>query len=320
VPDWRDEVCQALDFWIAAEGGAGRGPRMSCIGRARQSSEPGWYDIDARGDGINIDQAESFCLSGQGGQAAGPSYAVIDAVQDGPLIRVRVAEFVELADAYLWQNKQPATYLVTKLRDGIADLTDPGLAHYLAAGRLAPPTASVPLVAGFTQMQQEAYASCLGTGVRLVWGPPGTGKTMVLSEAISALLSSGRRVLLVSATNIAVDNALLGVISHRRHRPGQLLRFGPPHHPDVLRHPEVCLPNLIGEGLADVERRRSGIEARLLEITRASAELAQIQEALGAFDDAAYAQAAELIQIRAAIPGLAAAAAGTAAELEGRRR
>jgi len=320
VPDWRDEVCQALDFWIAAEGGPGRGPRMSCIGRARQSSEPGWYDIDARGDGINMDQAESFCLSGQGGPAAGPSYTVIDSVQDGPLIRVRVAEFVKLADAYLWQNKQPATYLVTRLRDGIAGLADPGLAHYLAVGRLASPTAGVPLVAGFTQMQQEAYASCLGTGVRLVWGPPGTGKTRVLSEAISALLSSGRRVLLVSATNIAVDNALLGVISHQRHRPGQLLRCGPPHHPGVLKHPEVCLPNLVGEELANVEHRRSRIEARLLEVTRASTELALIQERLGAFDEAAYARADELIKIRAAIPGLAATAARAVAELESCRQ
>ena len=60
---------------------------------------------------------------------------------------------------------------------------------------------------------------------------------MVLAEAISALLATGRRVLLVSATNIAVDNALLKVIAQRRHKPGQLLRVGTPHHPDVLKHP-----------------------------------------------------------------------------------
>lgn len=45
--------------------------------------------------------------------------------------------------------------------------------------------------------------------MRLVWGPPGTGKTSVLSAAITALPAADKRVLLVSATNIAVDNALL---------------------------------------------------------------------------------------------------------------
>ncbi len=113
-----------------------------------------------------------------------------------------------------------------------------------------------------------------GGRVRLVWGPPGTGKTRVLSEAISELLATGLRVLLVSATNIAVDNALLGVIGHRRHQPGQLLRVGLPHHPDVLNHPDVCLPNLVREQLAEVEQQRQAVENRLLVMRQTDDELA----------------------------------------------
>ena len=93
---------------------------------------------------------------------------------------------------------------------------DRGARRCRSGSRSSPRTAGahaevVHRVAGFTPAQQEAYEACLGSGVRLVWGPPGTGKTRVLAEAIDALAAAGRRVLLASATNIAVDNALLGV-------------------------------------------------------------------------------------------------------------
>ncbi len=310
MPDWRHEVCTALEFWKAAEGGSSQAERLTCIGSARPGSEPGWYHIDLRGTSLDTDQVESLRLSGERGPRAGPSYAVKEAVQDGPVVRVRVAEFVSVTDAYLWQNKQPAAFLVEKLREGIAGLADAGLAHDLAARRLARRPPNIRPIAGFSEKQREAYESCLApAGVRLVWGPPGTGKTMVLAEAISALRATGRRVLLVSATNIAVDNALLKVIAQRRHKPGQLLRVGLPHHPDVLKHHDVCLPDLVRDRLAGGQRQQQAIEEGLLEMRRADEEFSQLQEATAGVDPAEYDQAARLIAERAAIPGLAKAAA-----------
>jgi len=135
---------------------------------------------------------ESLRLAGKDGPASGTSYPAMEAVQDGSLLRVRV-------EANLWQNKQPATYLLVKVREGIAGLADAGLAHDLATGRLAPAPGVVRRVPGFAPAQQEAYESCLGRGVRLVWGPPGTDKTRVLAEAIGTLAAAGKRVLLVPA-------------------------------------------------------------------------------------------------------------------------
>lgn len=311
MPDWREEVCTALKFWIAVEQrGRSRTERQACIGRARPANEPGSYVVDLRGTSFDTDQVDSLRLSGEHGPNAGPSYPVKEAVQDGPVVRVRVAEFVSLVDAYLWQNKQPAGYLLEKLHEGIAGLADAGLAHDLAAGRLARAPQPVRPIAGFSVKQREACESCLASGgVRLVWGPPGTGKTMVLAEAIGTLLATGRRVLLVSATNIAVDNALLKVIAQRRHKPGQLLRVGLPHHPDVLKQHDVCLPDLVRDRLGEVEQQQRAIEDRLVNMRRADDELSQLQETIAGFDPATYDRAARLIAERAAIPGLAEAAA-----------
>ncbi len=262
---------------------------------------------------------ESFRLAGPEGLGSGTSYQVMESVLDGPLLRVRVAEFVDLADAYLWQHKQPAAHLVIKLREGIAGLGDAGLAHDLALGRLAPAPRVSGTVAGFTPRQNEAYASCFAPGVRLVWGPPGTGKTRVLSEAISTLLADGRRVLLVSSTNIAVDNALLGVVRQRRHRPGDLLRVGPPHHPDVLKHPDVCLPHLVRSRLAQVEEKRRLLEQAILTIRDREGELAALHQAVEGFDRAGYRSAVDLIAAEDTIAELAQALT-TAQEVVGTRQ
>ncbi|MBM0274515.1 AAA domain-containing protein [Micromonospora tarensis] len=321
MPDWRDEVCTALDFWISSTAGA-RSERLICVGRARQEGQRGWYAIDVRGaerSRADPDQIESLRLAGKNQPGSGAGYPVMEAVLDGSLLRVRVAEFVDLGEAYLWQHKQPATYLLVKLREGLSGLTDAGLAHDLAVGRLATAPRVVDPVAGFTPMQQEAYESCLGAGVRLVWGPPGTGKTRVLAEAIGALMASGKRVLLVSATNIAVDNALLGVVG-ARHQPGDLLRVGPPHHPDVLKHPEICLPHLVREQLAGLEQQRQVIEGELLRMREAGDELVRLRERVGDFDEQRYRQAKRLLAAEAEIPRLAEAVATAQAGMRGRRQ
>ncbi|MFG2079533.1 AAA domain-containing protein [Micromonospora tulbaghiae] len=269
--------------------------------------EPGWFSVDLRGLRFGgIDQIESLRLAGPGGIETGASYAVLEAVQEGETVRFRVPEFVDLAEPQLWQSKQPPTRLLVKLKEGIAGLSEAGLAHDLAAGRLASAPSHPPHVNGFTPAQDAARAACLGRGVHLVWGPPGTGKTRVLTEAIDALVRDGKRVLLVSATNIAVDNALLGAVRSKRHPQGHLLRVGPPHHPEVLQHPDVCLPFLIEQRLASVSQERSRIEQRLVQIRKDRAELAHLESELTGFDADAYRRARSATAAAASIPQLAA--------------
>ncbi len=65
------------------------------------------------------------------------------------------------------------------------------------------------LMPNINEGQKKAVIKMLSApDVALVQGPPGTGKTTVIGEAIYQLARQGKRVLLASQANLAVDNAL----------------------------------------------------------------------------------------------------------------
>ena len=65
----------------------------------------------------------------------------------------------------------------------------------------------------FNPEQQLAYAAMTHDGAFFIWGPPGTGKTKVITAAVRAALAKDQTVLIASNTHVAVDNVLLGLIS-----------------------------------------------------------------------------------------------------------
>ncbi|MBX3460766.1 MAG: AAA family ATPase [Planctomycetes bacterium] len=63
--------------------------------------------------------------------------------------------------------------------------------------------------------QKEAVRRALATpDMCLIQGPPGTGKTTVIAELCFQLASAGKRVLVASQANLAVDNALERLFEH----------------------------------------------------------------------------------------------------------
>ncbi|HCT75884.1 MAG TPA: phospholipase [Micromonosporaceae bacterium] len=294
----------AVEFWLAAEGGGAGKPRWVRLGKARPSGERGWFSVDLRGSRSDAEQLGALRFAGGDDPDKG-ACTPLEVVQEGQILRVRVPEFVDPAERFLWLHRQPPTYLLTRLRDEIAAMSDPGLAHDLAMGHLAGPPSVLPDIAGFTAEQREAYASCFAPGVRLVWGPPGTGKTRVLTEAISDLVASRKRVLLVSSTNIAVDNALAGVVRHRSHRTGDLVRVGPPHLREVAANPDIALAHLTSKRLLDVEERRLNLQRRLLALRLNVERLAAAEEKIQGFDLGKYERILAMIIVSAEIPSIA---------------
>lgn len=61
---------------------------------------------------------------------------------------------------------------------------------------------------GLDASQRAAVQLCNDSNLAFVWGPPGTGKTVTLTQVIEELLAHGRRILLASTTNAAIDEVL----------------------------------------------------------------------------------------------------------------
>lgn len=292
---WRDEIDVVLQEWIAALGGGQGGPRWRRIGAARPTGEAGVYIADLRASDVTADQVDSLRLAGPDDRSVQAGFPVMDATFEGELLRLHVAEFAPPDELYLWRLRQEPTFLVNSLRKGLAELKDAGLANLLARGEVGGVAAEVVPPPGWQAAQQEAYRACLGTGLWLVWGPPGTGKTRVLRGAVSDLLAEGKRVLLVSGTNIAVDNALAGVVRERRHQPGDIVRVGPPQLPEIINNPEISLTLIVRERLAEVEEQRRAAAADLLEMNRRKERLRGVETRLDGFDPGSYGAAAALL-------------------------
>lgn len=108
-----------------------------------------------------------------------------------------------------------------------------GLIRAALMGEVAP---AAPLmqelpVDGLTESQREAIESVLSGGrVRLVHGPPGTGKTHTLTHLAIALSRAGHSVLVTADSNAAVDNMVVGL----RRNGAPVVRIG---HAPNLRDP-----------------------------------------------------------------------------------
>ncbi len=61
---------------------------------------------------------------------------------------------------------------------------------------------------GLDRSQRAAVQLCSESTLAFVWGPPGTGKTVTLTHVIEEQLAQGKRILLASTTNAAIDEVL----------------------------------------------------------------------------------------------------------------
>ncbi|MGW7682951.1 AAA domain-containing protein [Kribbella sp. NPDC054772] len=285
----------AVEEWIALEGGTSRRPSWRRIGRAIRTAVDGEYVVDVRSSELGPDQLDDLKLAGPERTSIDSGHAVMQVSQSGTTLTVRVAEFARPEDPHLWLMRQPTTFLIEALRDGLADLGDAPLTALLADGNLRGRPASTAGRPGFLPAQMETYRACLGSGLFLVWGPPGTGKTMVLTRAIGDLLAEGKRILLVSGTNIAVDNALLGVLREGGHSAGEILRVGPPQLREVAADAAVSLPLLVRDRLTAIEAKRQAISHELVAIQERQDRLDALEKELADFDVDRYVGARRLL-------------------------
>lgn len=82
--------------------------------------------------------------------------------------------------------------------------------------------------------QNSAICHVKENPITFIWGPPGTGKTETLAKIVLDFLDSGKRVLMISYSNVSVDGAILRVADKSNFHPGVLLRYGYPRTDRLL--------------------------------------------------------------------------------------
>ena len=84
-----------------------------------------------------------------------------------------------------------------------------------------------PPESNLNEEQKRAVRMALGNReLMLVWGPPGTGKTSVIAEIARQQAERGRKTLIASQANLAVDNALARLWEFESVRPFRIVRTG----------------------------------------------------------------------------------------------
>jgi hypothetical protein len=112
--------------------------------------------------------------------------------------------------------------------------------------------------------QSLAVEEMATTPVRLLWGPPGTGKTHTLGTAVARWLRQGKRVLVVSTSNAAVDVALRAALKNLRlDEKRAVLRLGTSLDPEVR---EVTLAGKLAAQDEKLARVSSRAQERLRQI------------------------------------------------------
>ena len=82
--------------------------------------------------------------------------------------------------------------------------------------------------------QNLAFNRATSEGITFIWGPPGTGKTETLANIALEHIENGRRVLMLSYSNVSVDGALLRVAKKADLPEGKIIRYGYPRTKELL--------------------------------------------------------------------------------------
>lgn len=175
--------------------------------------------------------------------------------------------------------------LLEKLRDNLKSLSpvterlpdDLFLRGAAALAEGAKPTEGLPNPGSgerkLNLSQARAVATALNSRYLLVWGPPGTGKTKTLAHLVAELVRRGKRVLVVSTANIAVDEAAEDtaevLYDTEFYRKSIILRVGNVRKPELTRNYPLAVLDAV------LQRKRGELQERLSEVFRREHDLKQ---------------------------------------------
>ena len=122
--------------------------------------------------------------------------------------------------------------LLEKLNDRLRRIN---ATHIIALSLLkdGPRLAAPGSLSSIAKGQEIAYHHALNSPITVIWGPPGTGKTYTMAKISAEFLRQGKRILIVSHSNVSVDNVAKQIYSQIKDSPlsslleeAKILRYG----------------------------------------------------------------------------------------------
>ncbi len=130
--------------------------------------------------------------------------------------------------------------------------------------------------------QRIAYQTALREALTFIWGPPGCGKTMTLSAIVRSAFDGGKRTLVCSNTNKAVDQVLYKICETLTHEHpamegGKVVRLGriADDKLESKYRKYVAIDEIVERRSAELEGKKSQLEA---EIARNDAYTQKLKE------------------------------------------
>jgi AAA domain/Topoisomerase DNA binding C4 zinc finger/PLD-like domain len=127
--------------------------------------------------------------------------------------------------------------------------------------------------------QSNARRRALAASITYVWGPPGCGKTHVLSEIVRSGFEAGKRVLVCSNTNKAVDQVLFRICEslgkqHPAMENGRIVRLGTIADTKLAAayNAYVTIDGIVERRSADLKSRLSQAQVNIARIDQQSAQ------------------------------------------------
>ena len=141
--------------------------------------------------------------------------------------------------------------------------------------------------------QSEAKRRALTASLTFIWGPPGCGKTVVLSEIVRSAFEAGNRILICSNTNKAVDQVLYRICEtltrqHEAMEEGRIVRLGRVADEKLVSeyHAFVTVDGIVERRSADLKERLVQVQAEIAEIDARSAQARATLDRFRYLDDA----------------------------------
>lgn len=121
--------------------------------------------------------------------------------------------------------------------------------------------------------QRNAHRRALTETLSYIWGPPGTGKTMTLGAIVRSAFEGGKRVLVCSNTNKAVDQILFHVckvldVDHPAMVEGKVVRLGRIADDKLAARYSafITVDGIVERRSAELQKRKSEIEDEIARI------------------------------------------------------